>query len=115
MTVKESNLIDSTILGEIVGSLEREAPVSLSNILPVYTAFINESVEYEVNFADPLALALQNNPDASELVPSGLKIKIISLNMPFVSIEIKTDEEVDVGFGKVTLKVDGTEAELITG
>ena len=54
---------------------------------------------------------MKTNSEASELIPSGLEINIISNNMPFVDIEIKTDQDttqIEVGFGKVLMRIDGT-------
>ena len=46
LTIEDSILIDPVVKDWIIGNLIREAPVSLTPIIPLYSAFYNETIEY---------------------------------------------------------------------
>ena len=90
LTVKIQDLVveivESDLLGNIAGSLAREAPVSIENIAPIYFGFFKEQSEYQFDFADPLAVTLSKGEEGviTGLKPSGIQIKVVSSDLPFI-------------------------------
>ena len=71
-------------IAEITGSLSRRAPISTSNIAPVYYAFLNQSTLYSFHFADPLAVESSQGIASpfADLTPGKLAISISNNELP---------------------------------
>ena len=95
-----------------MNTLVKEAPVSLDLIAPIYRSFYGETVEYSFNFADPLAVALETYQETvANIAPVGIQIKVSSIDSPYASVK-DTDYSRGIGYGSLTLIVDGEAAAL---
>lgn len=93
-------------------SLIREAPVPMNPIAPLYFCFFDEVCYFSFSFADPLAQAIEaGQVTDGELVPQGIKITVVQSTIAYASTQDVEYMEA-VGFGRITLMLDGKSARL---
>ena len=94
----------------------RRPPVLLSQVEPVNIIVLGEEQTISLNFADPLAVDIQQNRTSKVfdgLLPGSLAVKIAGNQLPgIVSISnLGNIVNADTGFISLIMHVDGIEAE----
>ena len=92
--------------------MSRRAPISTSNIAPVYYAFSSQTTFYKFNFADPLAIELDEGTTEPlfDLTPGVLAIRVSKNELPALVRKESTDFSNGIGYGSITLSIDGEQA-----
>ena len=105
--------LDQTTYDLITGSLQRESPVSVNPLAPLYYSKLDQVSLFKFEFADPLTLESDYSTQVGDLLePYGLEIEMVWSEMPIVVMveTIELDKAGVVGTGSATLRVDGLAA-----